>query len=481
MGWAMRRVIRTIIFVVVLLVGIPLAVVAAFVAWGMQDIAPCDDSDLQLTRLEVPEEENAFPVVLKAGEAMFVPRWNMHPASQPTNGGPIGRPPGAIGESDFLGAFGVGEGVGYWEAILEIACGRRSNDALAEEALRRNGQALDLFDQALARPYLQFPSSVYDPEFVSPFLSHSSTLVRLALLRARMTLADGDPQQAVEQVVKILRFGRSVRNAQGTVMCYYVGLAIGDRATGALRAWTGDSRVTCEILSPYMVRLEDMRPGSDGLADAIRGQYRWQLNGLDLEIDRVLRRSDECRFVPAAFRYHPNETRKMLTDMCRDYVRYVTGSGRRPAPTFEPFNPFKDGRLPRALQPNSLGTEMFGYLGYSIDSIVVSKARSANEISAAQACIALRCYFDRTGRLPETLDELVPEYLHGVPVDEFDGMPLRYDRERGVLYSVDRDLVDSGGVEGSDDRSWVIELPGLEGGKKAAAPSTRDTRRGRSR
>lgn len=35
--------------------------------------------------------------------------------------------------------------------------------------------------------------------------------------------------------------------------------------------------------------------------------------------------------------------------------------------------------------------------------------------------------------------------LHALPVDPYDGAPLRYSRERGIVYSVGADFADTGG------------------------------------
>lgn len=38
------------------------------------------------------------------------------------------------------------------------------------------------------------------------------------------------------------------------------------------------------------------------------------------------------------------------------------------------------------------------------------------------------------GRLPERLDELVPEFLSEVPVNPWEGSPLRWDKATGLIY-----------------------------------------------
>jgi hypothetical protein len=70
------------------------------------------------------------------------------------------------------------------------------------------------------------------------------------------------------------------------------------------------------------------------------------------------------------------------------------------------------------------------------------------------AALALRCYEAEHGRLPERLDELVPEYLPEVPLDPFDGEPLRYRADGDAaprVYSIGPNRRDDGGV--ADPRS----------------------------
>jgi len=67
-----------------------------------------------------------------------------------------------------------------------------------------------------------------------------------------------------------------------------------------------------------------------------------------------------------------------------------------------------------------------------------------------QVAVALRLYRHEHGRYPEALEELVPKYLPSLPVDPFDGKPLRYKRlAKGFkIWSVGMDMKDDGGVWG---------------------------------
>ncbi len=66
----------------------------------------------------------------------------------------------------------------------------------------------------------------------------------------------------------------------------------------------------------------------------------------------------------------------------------------------------------------------------------------------AICAIALKRYQLRHGRLPETLDALVPEFISSVPIDCMDGKPVKYRLKPdggSVLYSVGEDGIDGGG------------------------------------
>jgi hypothetical protein len=70
--------------------------------------------------------------------------------------------------------------------------------------------------------------------------------------------------------------------------------------------------------------------------------------------------------------------------------------------------------------------------------------------------LALRCYQSEHGRAPANLDQLVPAYLRGVPIDPFSNNPLIYRRtgSKWLLYSVGEDAVDDGGKPVSPSTSF---------------------------
>ena len=80
-------------------------------------------------------------------------------------------------------------------------------------------------------------------------------------------------------------------------------------------------------------------------------------------------------------------------------------------------------------------------------------ARANLYSDVAQVALAIRRYRDAKKQLPESLEELVPEYLEQIPHDPYDGRPIRYRRVSELethFYSVGLDLKDDGGVLDTD-------------------------------
>jgi hypothetical protein len=117
--------------------------------------------------------------------------------------------------------------------------------------------------------------------------------------------------------------------------------------------------------------------------------------------------------------------------------------------------------------------------GYYIMSALLlpalSKAstRDANhraQARVAQAALTVERYrLANEGKLPENLSLLVPRFMPSVPVDPFDGQPLRYKRlESGyVVYCIGADGKDDGGMERPPkakegdpwDITFIVERP----------------------
>jgi hypothetical protein len=86
-------------------------------------------------------------------------------------------------------------------------------------------------------------------------------------------------------------------------------------------------------------------------------------------------------------------------------------------------------------------------------AIEVGSLREHASLRCAVAALAAERYRRRYGRWPDQLSALVPEFLSAVPLDPFDGAPLRPRRTDDglVIYSLGADRQDNGGSINRDD------------------------------
>jgi hypothetical protein len=104
---------------------------------------------------------------------------------------------------------------------------------------------------------------------------------------------------------------------------------------------------------------------------------------------------------------------------------------------------------------------------------ITSEAEDTAFLRTARAAMAVEKYRLAKGKLPESLDELIPDYASEVPRDPFDGKPLRYrkgaqtadptkqaavkgDATGYVIYSIGRNRRDEGGGAEPDDPSFIV-------------------------
>ena len=97
----------------------------------------------------------------------------------------------------------------------------------------------------------------------------------------------------------------------------------------------------------------------------------------------------------------------------------------------------------------------------AMSRIGVVDLKIQGHLDLAQAATAIERYRLAEGKLPGRLEELVGEYLEEVPIDPFNGKPIKYKRtEPGyVLYSIGEDCEDNGGVERDKekrDQPWDV-------------------------
>ena len=395
------------------------------------DIASPEDTDLQSVWKAVPEEQNALALFTEAGERLDLP-----PESRET-----------------------------LDAVLE---GERYDPAVVEDLLRRNAEAMRLWQEGLERPALQVPRiERFEDSFAD--VSPSFDLVRVADLQSVCLDREGKHAEAVEQALRIVRFGRMIMGAGGDTLTWTIGAAmVEETGLARIRKILSEARLTPDQMRDYVTRLAPLAPSGRHLAEALRVEYQVAARAVeDLYADTPMSPEGppdqpHPRRAPAPnFVLQVNRTKRMLAKRIRIHIE---NAARPQAGRIQSEPPPKvDENLSSFLWAMATGNGVGKLLAslYTWDSCLEPKYVRNTRVGATRLLLALKAYKMDKDRLPERLGDLVPEYIASVPEDDFSGQPFRYVPSREIFYSVGKDLADDGGeacpydkpAEGNDNEN----------------------------
>ncbi len=348
------------------------------------------------------------------------------------------------------------------ERLNAIRSGEEWDPAWIEATLARSAPAMAALQRGLAAPAFQVPphSHLSAEDEVLDALIGVQRLVKLAGAGARLRLAAGDPRGAVEGALLGIRAGRRLSSAPGTGLIEmmlaktYQGIGLADlervvRAVPLTREWAHS----------LAARLESERWSSadwDRTWAAEYQQGKATLSGFDINegtYDGIL------GLIPSDYLWQPNRTFSSLAERYRDFQ----GRGALDCRESHSSWPTRDERrlelAAALLSPNPVGAMLVELAMPNFERFELRRCHLETRISLVQTLIAAKAYWHEEGTLPARLGDLVPDYLEAVPVDRFVGAPLRYSRERQLVYSVGEDFADAGGGD-SPDPGHAAE-PGL--------------------
>jgi len=340
------------------------------------------------------------------------------------------------------------------------------------------GPNLALARQAVAAPDPQVPTapspgtSINTPIF---YLGTAHDVARLLVISAYTKEGMGDSSEAFRDLLTCIRFGNIVSRG-GTAIGHLVDAAITARASDALWRIPTRTDVPAPVLRRTAQELLSIADGVEPLAEAMRHESQGALAVVDtfswsgvhvasgeppLGFGAWLRRSLAgvlTGSTRAAMKRDFTYLFQHLVDLAdKPYCEGVSREARALADALEAAS--SHSVLPKR-NPGGLNRAkvLVSVLSRPPDKLAERDA----SLRAAALYLAILACEKETGVPPKALVDLVPAYLPRVPLDPFDGKPLRYivgetpeawgDAAWGI-YSIGRNRRDDGGA-GTRRWSW---------------------------
>ncbi len=167
--------------------------------------------------------------------------------------------------------------------------------------------------------------------------------------------------------------------------------------------------------------------------------------------------------------YHWSGFRNMDRSAFLNTMDYALSVGKMPYPDMlavKDFHKFVSWRTPvcrmfiPAKKEPIITSGTHHRLAPCLQEYFCRQAGAVARVRLACTAIAIERYRLANHSLPATLSDLVPDWLRGIPVDPYDGLPLRYkDTGKGyILYSVGENRLDDEGSKDTDNIFAVERL-----------------------
>ena len=422
---------------ILLLLAAIMAVYAPFML-GSRDLPePPDDRDLQSRAVEIPSRENAWAYYVLAVNAVD------------------------MSEQDE-------------ERLYELEETDEASAVVLDELVEKNALAFEYYRQAIAAPRSQAPILASYNEDLGIEDVYTGDLLTLVYKDFRRRFFDAEELEALKEALEMAQLGSKLMHSHGIGHFYSEGTYVLYYGLDEIIKLVAQSDLPAEQLRSFSGALGTLYDDGSGLAGALREDYPLLAAHLleitnieiaeDEEIPAFLRKLGELVERQAANAYHIN---RMRTDLVESLRPLIANAGRplseMPLEILSEAENmgFSDGLS--AIRPKGMSRLMVLQMLPFLRDPIEEKCETNSLIAIAQATLALKLYHIEHGALPASLNELVPEYLDRVPLDDMDGQPLRYDPARKILYSIGLDLVDTGGSDpeigyDGDDPAWSVDF-----------------------
>ena len=272
------------------------------------------------------------------------------------------------------------------------------------------------------------------------------SMMRLSILEAEFQ-EQSSRLNLLEHSMDVIRLSHRLEDSGGGSWEYLQAMSAKIQGLETMRRFAGEAEIDPQVLIRLAAELARYPANGSGLSNAFRWDFVSNFQFMTNQMSFVSSPTNSAVSIPTpTFLFDGDRVRQLSAVRTFEFlasiqprwvaspVRQIVASRKQPM-----------GWL-SLLRGNAAGVVIQESLEEEGVLLVESKCREVNEVSATRVILALRAHQLMKGDLPSSLDALVPAFLDEVPLDNFDGQPLRYSREKRLVWSVGTDLRDNGGV-----------------------------------
>jgi hypothetical protein len=322
------------------------------------------------------------------------------------------------------------------------------------KVLESNEPAIALIEKATQCSHFRQPDAT-----LTNVYNHISTrqfMAKLLSFKIKfLLLSSGRYEESVQTGVTSLKIGNMHLQDSRCSLDFLTSSGLLSSGLSIIRNLAVSEGLSSEQLTHLAQELNNINSVNAAYRDALKGEFRYMATAIDkvkdgtysgetLDSFRMHDVPQKNRLYVPAIILHPNRTKNWIADNCRARLKEVAAPYSEKTKKVD-YAESKETWL-FGFKLNLLGCAIQDAYSIGVDAGFKKKCKLESEIAATRLVVACHLYRLREGKLPHTLQELVPAYLPEIPVDPYDGKPFRYKPEKNIVYSVGEDLIDSDGA-----------------------------------
>ena len=339
-----------------------------------------------------------------------------------------------------------------------------------EAFLEKNAGALSALRLGLAGRFRRPAEVTFTTMF--PYYSNFRALARLLVLEGQVKESWGDGSGAINSYLDAVQFGTEIQR-EGMIIDLLVGNAI--EAVGRKPLWSLISRLEAGAARAAARRMESLEAASPSFAEVLRAESRFgqeqvranYANNPVAKEEEVMGEYARLMGVEIADAQRPYITSNQIPAP-RDEAVVMAGTGNA-----------DEGAPEVAPTAANIVQALFKVLKPVINTSRFQDTKNHAQNAMLTVALALHAYKLERGSYPDTLAQLVPEYLNRVPTDPFARQePLLYKRDGNnyILYSIGPDGQDDGGQAFTHLRQPAPRQGNVQANSKGDIVASVDTR-----
>jgi len=386
-----------------------------------KDIPSIDDSDLQLQKVVIPDEENAYFDLIKIKDVIYYPKDKSN-------------------------------------IIFDIIDGKTWDEQFVEEILSKNSKAFEYFDKAFLKPKYQNPElkdlNNIDLEKYNPPLGTYQNISYLNAIKALYLSKQGNDKEALDEILKSIDVAQKIQNSQTSLLEYLITLGMKNISLKTMQKIVSSSKLKGNELKSYIQNLDKFYNNSNDLIKTLKVEYNivsYEINLIangDTKMLKLVSKDFEDakikEMISNNYYFLKNKTKLLFAENTRMQINnasQVCGEIKNTEnKELVPENKIPENKIKMIFEENIIGKMLYDTLAINPSSLFIGRCQSDLLVGATQTIIAIKAYKNDKNSYPNSLNDLIPDYLSSIPKDPFDGGQLKYSLQKKIIYSIGKDI-----------------------------------------